>query len=64
MPRMTASDAGRIGGKIGGKSKSPAKLAACKRNGFQKVNLENSEAIQTAPAGAPQLLVVPRKAED
>lgn len=64
MPRMTASDAGRIGGKIGGKSKSRAKLAACKRNGFQKVNPDNSEYVQAAPAGAPQLLVVPRKAED
>jgi hypothetical protein len=64
MPRITASEAGRIGGKIGGKSKSPAKLAACRRNGFQKVNAENSETVQAAPAGAPSLLIVPHKAED
>jgi len=35
MPRMTASEAGRLGGLKGGKSKSAAKLAAAKRNGFQ-----------------------------
>jgi hypothetical protein len=42
MPRMTAQEAGRKGGKVGGKSRSAAKLAACKKNGFQK----------TAPAPA------------
>lgn len=30
-------EAGRKGGKIGGRSKSPAKLAAARRNGFQRV---------------------------
>lgn len=32
MPRMSAAEAGRKGGK----SRSAKKLAACRRNGFQK----------------------------
>ena len=52
MPRMSASEAGRKGGLIGGKSRSPAKLAACKRNGFQKAAPE-APAPQLAPIAAP-----------
>lgn len=36
MPADPVS-AGRKGGQIGGKSKSPAKVAAARRNGFQRV---------------------------
>ena len=36
MPSDPVS-AGRKGGQIGGKSKSPAKVAAARRNGFQRV---------------------------
>jgi len=34
-------------GKIGGKSKSPAKLAAARRNGFQRV--AKAEPVPTVP---------------
>jgi hypothetical protein len=37
----------RIAGAKGGRSKSPAKLAACRKNGFQKVT---QPAPRTAPA--------------
>ena len=41
--------AGRKGGLIGGKSKSAAKLAAARRNGFQRVeNLPSPEPVATA----------------
>lgn len=33
-----AQQLGRLGGLIGGKSKSKAKIAACRRNGFKKGN--------------------------
>jgi hypothetical protein len=33
---MTPQEAGRLGGAIGGKSRSAAKIAAARRNGFQK----------------------------
>jgi hypothetical protein len=64
MPRINAAEAGRKGGMVGGKSRSAAKLAACRRNGFQKMNSENEITIpvqesKTAP-GAPPLLFVPR----
>lgn len=36
MPRMTPQEAGRLGGLKGGKSRSEKKLAAARRNGFQK----------------------------
>jgi len=56
-------------GRKGGQSRSPKKLAAAKRNGFQKVKKENSESEQ-APAeqaqstGAPPLLLAMRKDAD
>lgn len=36
MARLTPQEAGRKGGLKGGKSRSEAKLAAARRNGFQK----------------------------
>lgn len=38
MPRLTPQEAGRLGGLKGGRSRSAKKLAACKRNGFQKTD--------------------------
>lgn len=34
--RMTPQEAGRKGGLVGGKSRSAVKIAACRKNGFQK----------------------------
>jgi hypothetical protein len=42
-------EAGRKGGRIGGRSKSPAKIAAAKRNGFQP----RQPVEQPAPAPEP-----------
>jgi hypothetical protein len=38
-------------GRKGGQSRSPAKLAACRRNGFQKVHAQNvqEQATQATP---------------
>ncbi len=36
MARITPQEAGRLGGLKGGKSRSAAKLAACRKNGFQR----------------------------
>ena len=38
-PRITAVEAGRLGGQIGGRSRSAAKVAASRRNGFQKTSV-------------------------
>jgi hypothetical protein len=56
MPRMNAVEAGRRGGLIGGKSKSPAKVAAARRNGFQKVyDVEKLKAVrEKVLAAAPE----------
>jgi hypothetical protein len=48
MPRMTASEAGRRGGLIGGRSRSTAKLAAARRNGFQPQTPQQEVQQQTA----------------
>jgi hypothetical protein len=45
-PRISASEAG----KRGGKSRSAAKLVACRRNGFQKA--------ETKPTLAPTLIAL------
>ena len=56
--RISASEAGRRGGLIGGRSKSPAKLAACRRNGFQKIyNVTAAEIMSQLKPTAPRLLV-------
>lgn len=39
----------REAGRKGGRSKSPAKLAACRRNGFQKVQREAAPEEKPAP---------------
>ena len=48
--RMTPQEAGRKGGLIGGHSRSAAKLAACRRNGFQRTApTPDAEQEQAAP---------------
>jgi hypothetical protein len=50
-------------GRKGGQSRSAKKLAACRRNGFQKVSPANSEKeipVQEPRPGAPPLLFVAR----
>jgi len=61
--RITASEAGRKGGRIGGRSKSPAKLAACRRNGFQKIYDTTAAEIlaELSKPGAPRLLIAEDK---
>lgn len=46
-------------GRKGGQSRSAKKLAACRRNGFQKVNPEHVPVRASNP-----LLVAPRKDSD
>lgn len=53
MPRISAREAGRKGGS----SRSPAKLAACRRNGFQPCGAE--EPVPTPLAPAPPAAVQP-----
>ena len=58
-------------GRKGGRSKSPAKLAACRKNGFQKVKPGNPQTEnQAAPVdstrpvqGAEPLFIVPKGGE-
>ena len=47
MLRMTPSEAGRLGGLKGGKSRSEKKLAAARCNGFQKAT--KAEPVPTVP---------------
>jgi hypothetical protein len=56
---MNASEAGRIGGRKGGKSRSPAKLAACRKNGFKKIYDTTAAEIleQLAKPTEPRLLL-------
>jgi hypothetical protein len=67
MPRMTPQEAGRRGGKVGGRSRSAAKLAACKRNGFQKAEpAPDQPVVFSCPQMQPPkstLLTVPLKQE-
>jgi hypothetical protein len=44
--RLTPQEAGRLGGLKGGKSRSAAKIAAARRNGFQPTK---PEGVRTAP---------------
>lgn len=53
-------------GRKGGQSRSAKKLAACRRNGFQKTNPENPQNEFSVPVvesrpGAPPLLFVPKE---
>ncbi len=69
MPRITPQEAGRRGGLIGGKSRSAAKLAAAKKNGFQRTPAPESEQAQpaqqeTTPGRLPLLLTVPKEGTD
>jgi hypothetical protein len=60
MPRMTPQEAGRKGGLIGGRSRSPAKLAAARRNGFQRTEptpAERSNDASIQPASSPLELI-------
>jgi len=52
-PRISPQEAGRRGGLIGGRSRSAAKLAACRRNGFQRT----APADQPAPQQTDKWLV-------
>jgi hypothetical protein len=65
MPRMTAAEAGRIGGQKGGKSRSPAKLAACRKNGFKKLYDTTAEEIlqALAPPTKPRLLLALKESD-
>jgi hypothetical protein len=51
-PRMTATEAGRLGGR----SHSAAKVAACKRNGFQKQEPPTTITTRSFRDGLVQLL--------
>ncbi len=48
-------------GRKGGKSKSPAKLAAAKRNGFQPRKPAAAPPAEAAPARQPVLITTPGK---
>lgn len=49
MARLTPQEAGRKGGLKGGKSRSEAKLAAARRNGFQKQEPTPAVPSERAP---------------
>jgi|HubBroStandDraft_5_1064220.scaffolds.fasta_scaffold17762_1 hypothetical protein len=53
MPRITPQEAGRRGGLIGGKSRSAAKLAAARRNGFQKLPAAPPDLMDEFLRGGP-----------
>jgi len=61
MPRMTAAEAGSKGGRIGGKSRSEKKLAACRKNGFQKTAATAAPAPAEVPCTRPTLLLTQPK---
>lgn len=60
MARITPQEAGRLGGLRGGKSRSTAKLAACKKNGFQKA----APAEQPAPVPQRPSVLVPQQPKE
>jgi len=74
MPRLTPQEAGRLGGLKGGRSRSEKKLAACRRNGFQKTDAPQDlqpgcDCVRppAAPVQAPSLFLlctVPPKERD
>lgn len=51
-------------GRKGGTSKSPAKLAACRKNGFQKVNAEPSAPAPGEKPPVQPVLIVTQKASE
>ena len=52
MRRMTPQEVGRLGGLKGGRSRSAAKQAAARRNGFQKTNWQRgAEALPDLQPG-------------
>jgi len=55
-----------LAGRKGGKSRSPAKLAACRRNGFQKIyNVTAAQILnQLSTPVAPHLLIALEKYAD
>lgn len=57
MPRMSPQEAGRKGGR----SRSEKKLAAAKRNGFQKTEQQPAPASAPEPFVTTRVLVVPQK---
>lgn len=60
MPRMSAAEAGRLGGLKGGKSRSDKKLAACRRNGFQPTKPTATPVPAAEPGRPGPLLFIPK----
>lgn len=58
---MDPQEAGRIGGRIGGKSRSEAKLAACRRNGFKHMKRAPDTVAQSQTTPTVPAVLVPKK---